>query len=119
MAVDVPVLPRPTGEATAQSADATLVDFYLGLAQRIDLWYNIIGRVLLCTRFPIPFKGAGATSRDGKLNNLRTVVMFLLTLVLFAFGAMKGGVMNLLCAIAIEFGVYFAIKVGSRVQSRT
>jgi hypothetical protein len=67
----------------------------------------------------MPSKGAGATDRHSKLNNLRTIVMLFATLLLFAFAVWKGGVMNFAYAIAIEFGVYFAIKVGNRVESRT
>ena len=67
----------------------------------------------------MPLKGAGATDRHSKLNNLRTLTMLFVTRLLFAFAAWKGGVMSLVYAIAIEFGVYLAIKVGSRVESRT
>jgi len=67
----------------------------------------------------MPLKGAGATDRHSKLNNLRTLATLFVTLLLFAFAAWKGGVMSLVYAIAIEFGVHLAIKVGSRVESRT
>ena len=67
----------------------------------------------------MPFKGAGATDRHSKLNNLRTLATLSGSLLLFGFVAWKGGVMSFVCAIAIEFAVYFAIEVGSRVESRT
>jgi hypothetical protein len=91
----------------------------LQLAQLSDLWYNIADPVLLCTRFPIPIGGAGATDRHGKLNNLKPLATLLVTILLFIFAAWKGGVMNLMCAAAVELGVHLAIKVGSRVESRT
>jgi len=91
----------------------------LELFTQQTLWYNILGSVLLCTRFPTPSKGAGATDRHSKLDNLKTLVTLVVTLLLFVLAAWKGGVMNVVCATAIEFGVYFAIKVGSRVQSKT
>lgn len=71
---------------------------------------------LLCTRFPTPSKGAGATDRHARLNNLGTLLAILL---LFALAAWKGGAMNLMCTVAIELGVHFVIRVGSRVESRT
>ena len=67
----------------------------------------------------MPFKDAGATDRHSKFNNLRTLATLFVTLLLFTFAVWKGGVMTFAYAIAIEFGVYFAIKVGSRVESRT
>lgn len=74
---------------------------------------------LLCTRFPTPCKGAGATDRQTTLNNLGTLPTVLGTLVLLALAGWKGGAMNLMCAVAIELGVHFLITVGSRVESRT
>lgn len=91
----------------------------LGLAQLSDLWYNVVGSVLLCTRFPMPTKGAGATDWHSKLNNWKPLATLFVTLLLFALVAWKGGIMNLMCAVAVEFGVHLAIKVGSRVESRT
>lgn len=78
-----------------------------------------MGSVLLCTRFPTPYKGAGATDRDSTLNNLGTLARLFVSLLLFSLAASKGGVMNLMCAIAVELGVHFAIAVGSRVYTRT
>ena len=67
----------------------------------------------------MPTKGAGATDRHSKLNNLKPLATLFVTLLLFTFAAWKGGVMNLMCAVAVELGVHLAIKVGSRVESRT
>jgi hypothetical protein len=76
--------------------------------------------VLLCTRFPTPrSRGAGATDRRGNLSNRKSFLMVLAIALLLAFAAWQEGVATMLSAVAIEFAVYFAVTVGSRVQSRT
>ena len=67
----------------------------------------------------MPKKGAGVIDRHGKLSNWKLLATLLVILLLFALAAWKGGVMNLMCVAAVELGVRIAIKVGSRVESRT
>jgi hypothetical protein len=67
----------------------------------------------------MPSKGAGASDRYSKINNLMTLVTLFVAFSLFSFAVWKGGVMNTMFAMAIEFGAHFAITVGSRVESRT
>ena len=85
-----------------------------------ELWYNDTGLVLLCTRFPTLLKrSAGATDRNGEINNRRSWFVLFVMVLLFVFAAWQEGVVAMLSAVAVEFAVHFAIVVGSRVERRT
>ena len=88
--------------------------------QSIDLCYNVSSTVLICTRFPTSHKGeAGPTDRRGNLYNLKTWAALSLSVLLLVFASLQKGVGNMTNSVAVEFAVYFAIAVGSRVQVRT
>ena len=85
-----------------------------------ELWYHLAGSVLLCPRFPtLPKRSAGATDRHGEINNRRSLLVLVLTVLLFTFAAWQEGVAAMLSTVAVELAVHFAIVVGSRVERRT
>jgi hypothetical protein len=85
-----------------------------------ELWYYVVGSVLLCPRFPtLPKWSAVAPDPHGGINNRRSFLVLFLTMLLLTFAAWQEGVAAMLSAVAVEVAVHFAIVVGSRVERRT
>jgi len=74
---------------------------------------------LFSTRFPNPHKkGAGATDLKGCCDNRKTLLTVSLKVSLLSFAAWQEGGVPMTVSIAIEFAVYFAFKIGNRVENR-